>query len=312
MDKVIKMLVVLAGVFVLVSGCADTPSVEKKDKPACAAEKEKPACAAAKEKATCSGHKGWRLGMQAYSFRMFTFFEAIDKTASLGLKYIEAYPSQSLSKEQPDIQFSHDMPAQARELVKQKLKDTGVTLVCYGVVGLSNDEAECRRVFDFAKEMGIENIVTEPAFEAFDLLDKLCQEYSINIAIHNHPAPSLYWSPDTALKYCQGRSKWIGVCADTGHWPRSGIKPIDALKKLEGRVISFHLKDLNEFGNKEAHDVPWGTGIADMKAILTYLDEINFQGVFSIEYEHNWENSLPEIAQCVSYFNETGGQLQIK
>ena len=42
---------------------------------------------------------GWRLGCQAYSFRLFTFFEAIDKTASLGLKYIEAFPNQALSKE---------------------------------------------------------------------------------------------------------------------------------------------------------------------------------------------------------------------
>jgi len=301
MDKVIKMLVVLVGVFILASGCSDTPSVEKEDKATCAAKKDKK---------VCGGHDGWRLGMQAYSFRAFTLFEAVDKTASLGLKYIEAYPSQVLSKEHPEIEFSHDVPAQAKELLKQKLKDTGVTLVCYGVIELPNDEARCRRVFDFAKEMGIENIVSEPPFDAWNLVDKLCQEYKIKVAIHNHPEPSLYWSPDTALKYCQGRSQWIGVCADTGHWARSGIKPMDALKKLEGRVICFHLKDLNEFGNKEAHDVPWGTGVADMKAILTYLDEINFQGVFSIEYEHNWENSLPEIAQCVSYFNETAGQLQ--
>ena len=37
---------------------------------------------------------GWRLGCQAWSFKQFTFFEAIDKTASLGLHYIEAGPGQ--------------------------------------------------------------------------------------------------------------------------------------------------------------------------------------------------------------------------
>ena len=44
---------------------------------------------------------GWRLGCQAYSFNRFTFFEAIDKTASLGLHYIEGYPRSAISKNLP-------------------------------------------------------------------------------------------------------------------------------------------------------------------------------------------------------------------
>lgn len=52
-------------------------------------------------------------------------------------------------------------------------------------MALPNDEAQCRKVFDFAKEMGIETIVSEPPKEAFDLIEKLCEEYKINVAIHN-------------------------------------------------------------------------------------------------------------------------------
>ena len=33
---------------------------------------------------------GWRLGCQAWTFNRFTFYEAMDKTAELGLHYIEA------------------------------------------------------------------------------------------------------------------------------------------------------------------------------------------------------------------------------
>ena len=40
---------------------------------------------------------GWRLGCQAWTFNDTTFFDAISKTASLGLHYIEAYPGQKLS-----------------------------------------------------------------------------------------------------------------------------------------------------------------------------------------------------------------------
>ena len=253
--------------------------------------------------------ENWKLGMQAYSFNRFTFYEAVDKTRALGLRYIEAYPGQRLSKEKPDVKTDHSMSSQDKKEMLQKLREAGVKLVNYGVVGLPNDEAECRKVFNFAKEMGIETIVSEPPEEAFDLIERLCEEFKINVAIHNHPKASHYWNPDTVLKVCRGRSERIGACADTGHWMRSGINPVEAIKKLEGRIISLHFKDLNEFGVREAHDVIWGTGAGDVKAILTELDRQNLKGVFSIEYEHNWVNSMPEIAGCVSYFERTAAEL---
>lgn len=253
---------------------------------------------------------GWRLGCQAYSFNHYTFFEAVDKTASLGLHCIEMYPGQKMSKEKPDIRVGEGMSADARKETLKRLDDSGVKLVNYGVCGLPNDDVACRRTFDFAKAMGMETIVSEPPFEAFDLIDKLCGEYKINVALHNHPEPSRYWNPDTVLKVCKGRSERIGSCADTGHWMRSGINPLDAIKKLQGRIITFHFKDLNKYGRQGAHDVPWGTGKADVNAILAEVHRQGIKAVFSIEYEHNWTSSLPEIAQCVAYFDKVASQLR--
>ena len=251
---------------------------------------------------------GWRVGCQAYSFNRFTFFEAVDKVASMGLKVIEAYPGQGLSPDQPDVKIGPDMSDEAKALVKAKLAEAGVKMVAFGVTGLPNDEAACRKTFDFAKEMGIEVITSEPPPEAFDLVDKLCQEYKISVAIHNHPKPSRYWNPDNVLKVCEGRSKYIGACADTGHWMRSGVNPIEALRKLEGRIVSFHFKDLNKSGGG-AHDVPWGTGEGDVDGMLAEVYRQGFKGVFSAEYEHNWENSVPEIAQGVAYFDQVAAKL---
>ncbi|MFC1739541.1 family 16 glycoside hydrolase [Planctomycetota bacterium] len=258
---------------------------------------------------TTDVYDGWRPGIQGWTFRLFTFYEAIDKTASLGLNWIEAYGGQSLSREKPNVTFGPDMPIELRSEVEEKLKSAGIKLVNYGVVGLPNDEDQCRKVFDFAKDMGIETIVSEPPEDAFDLIERLCGEYEINVAIHNHPKPSHYWNPDTVLRVCKGRSKRIGACADTGHWARSGINPLEALKKLQGRIVSLHFKDLNEFGNPGAHDVPWGTGVCEVKAMLSELKRQNFKGVFSIEYEYNWENSVSEIRQSVEYFNKITGEL---
>lgn len=254
---------------------------------------------------------GWRVGCQLWSFNKFTFTEAIDKVATIGLKYAEAFPGQRFSLDLPeDVKFEHTMSEENRLLAQKKLEAAGVKIVAYGVVGLTNNEQEARKVFDFAKAMGIETIVSEPAKKDLAMADKLAGEYGINVAIHNHPKPSLYWDYNVAVSVLQGLSPRLGVCADTGHWARSGQDPLEAVKALKGRLISFHLKDLNAFGERDAHDVIWGTGAVDVKGILTevYQQKVE-KPLFSIEYEHNWDNNVPDIAQCVAYLDKVVAEL---
>ena len=185
---------------------------------------------------------GWRLGCRAYTFRGLTFFEAVDKTRSLGLHYIEIYPGQRLSTDKPGVRIDVSMSADDRKDVFKQLADADVAPASFGICKLSGGEHACRTTFAFAREMGIETLVSEPPFEALELIEGLCGDYGINVAIHNHPKPARYWNPDTVLKHCQGRSKRIGACADTGHWMESGVDPLEAIKKLEGRIISFHFE----------------------------------------------------------------------
>jgi sugar phosphate isomerase/epimerase len=243
---------------------------------------------------------GWRLGCQAWTFNKGTFYEAMDKTAELGLHFIEAYPGQKLRADKPNEKIGPELSADARKEVKKRLADKGLKLVNFGV-GPAD-----RKAFDFAKDMGIETLVSEPPFDAFDRLDKLCEEYQINVALHDHPKPSRYWDPDIVLKTVKGHSKRIGACCDTGHWMRSDLNPVECLKKLEGRIISFHLKDLNEYG-KGAHDVPWGTGRGDVKGMLAEVKRQGVKPVFSMEYEHSF--TMPELAQCVAYFDKVAAEL---
>ena len=100
----------------------------------------------------------------------------------------------------------------------------------------------------------------------------------------------------------------MGACEDVGHWIRSGLDPLECLKKLDGHIISLHFKDLNEMG-PNAHDVPWGTGVGKIRELMAELKRQHFHGVFCVEYEYDWENSSPEIAQCVKFFNKTCDEL---
>ncbi len=242
---------------------------------------------------------GWELGFQAYTFRNFSFEEALNIANELGLKNIEAYSKHKIRTGKDEItHFS--MESDSRKKLMALLKDKGIALVAYGVIKGKNEE-EWEQIFEYAKNMGAKTITTSPDANDLDLVEKLCEKYEINAAIHNHPIPSLYWHPDSVLNAVEGRSPRMGACPDIGHWMRSGLDPVECLQKLEGRIIMLHLKDINELDRK-AHDVPWGTGVGDIPAMLTELKRQGYQGPIHIEYEHNPENPVPDVEVCIRNF----------
>ncbi len=245
---------------------------------------------------------GWRLGIQTWTFhKTSTLYESIDKTASLGLKYIESYCGQKLRPDSAES-YRFDMPAAVRKELKQKLADSNVKLLGHF------DVVTTRAVFDYCKEMDVEMLTTEPPKDKLETIDRWCKEYDINLYIANHPKPTPYWNPDTVLKVCEGRSKRIGASGDIGHWAREGLVPLDCIKKLEGRLLGFHFRDMDKIGSG-THDVPWGTGVCDVRAMLTEVHRQKIKPVFMVEYEYHEDNSLPDIAQCIQFFDQVAGEL---
>jgi sugar phosphate isomerase/epimerase len=254
---------------------------------------------------------GWRLGAQAWTFRDRSAFEAIATAHRLGMKYIELYPGQPLAPEMKDVKVGPEMGEKPFAALKKKLADEQVKAVSFGVCDLQKDEAVARKTFEFAKALGLENLSSEPAPEALDTVSKLADEFQIKVAFHNHPkGSSRYWEPQVVLDAVKGRSTKLGACADTGHWTRSGLKPVDCLKLLEGRVVELHFKDLGEFGKDSAADVPWGTGKSDARGILAELKRQGFQGLISVEYETGAGAEVEQsVAKCVAFFDATAREL---
>jgi sugar phosphate isomerase/epimerase len=252
---------------------------------------------------------GFFIGCQAYTFNRYSLFEAIEKTAAVGGKVIEFYPGQKLSKEEPSIKWDHNAPPEVIQKVKDKLAQAGIRAVNYGVVSIPKDETEARKIFEFAKTMGLRAVTTE-SVDAIDTIEKLVKEYDIKVGFHDHPKRAndpnyRMWDPNYILSVVKDRDPRIGSCADTGHWVRSNLKPVECLRILKGRIISSHLKDLNQMG-PGAHDLPYGEGVSDVAGILDELKAQNFDGNISIEYEYNWENSVPEVAQCIGFVRGYG------
>jgi sugar phosphate isomerase/epimerase len=241
----------------------------------------------------------WRVGPTAWSFRLFTFFEAVEKTSSLGMKYLEAFQGQRVSRES-DRKLDASLPDEIIAQIRAKLDTAGVKLTSIYIGSIPGDQAGCRRTFEFARKLGVEFIVSEPALEALDVIEKCSNEYRINVALHNHPqGKSRYWHPREVLKACEGRGPRIGACGDVGHWQRSGIQPSEAAQMLGRRLLTLHVKDLDN----SQHDVPWGTGKGGIAELFHTLHRLKLTpALFGIEYETKWENNLAEIAQCGNVF----------
>lgn len=248
---------------------------------------------------------GWKLCMQSFTFHRFTLMEALDKTEELGIKYIEIYPGHKLGGEFGDAVFGVDMDKPTQDKLKKIAASKGIKIVAAGVVVPSCSD-EWNSVFQFAKDMGLEFITCEPRLEDWNTVEKLVNKYKIKISVHNHPQPSTYWCPDNLLAQIKNRSKRIGSCSDVGHWNREGLDPVECLRKLNGRVVSLHFKDIaaKQPDGGEQHDVIWGTGVLNVKKMLEELKNQKFKGMFSIEYEYNWDNSVPDIKKCIAYYNQ--------
>jgi type 1 glutamine amidotransferase/sugar phosphate isomerase/epimerase len=253
---------------------------------------------------------GWRLGIEAYTFQKFTLFEAIEKTSALGLPYMGGLSFQKVSDGIPK-NFEPGLSDDELRQIRLKLDAAGVRLLTYYIQDIPGDEAGCRRVFEFGRKIGIETFMSEPKPEALGTVEKFCDAYDINVALHNHDAKAspLYWNPAGILKACEGRSKRLGACADIGYWMRGGIDPIEGVRQLKDRLITVQMHDLHARG-ADGHDVPWGSGVGNTEALLKEMHRLGIRPtMFGLEHSYNWLESMPDIAKCVEFFNQASLEL---
>ena len=266
---------------------------------------ERPPAKSAKLSSPSAEKLGWQLCCQLYTFRDRTFYEALPVIGGIGIVLVEPCFFLPLSKERPDLKTSESLSPDQRREMKQRMSDLGIRMSNY-YAPLEGDEKVYRKVFDFAKEMGVQTLVAEPPPEKLETLDGLCQEYKINLAVHNHPegSGSKYWNPDTLIKAAEGRSARIGACPDTGHWVRSGLDTVECLKKYRTRILAVHLKDAAESGKRDSRDVPLGTGQGNYAALLQQFYDWKWRGVMTIEYEQLSPQLVPDVTQCVKFVED--------
>jgi sugar phosphate isomerase/epimerase len=238
----------------------------------------------------------WQLLCQSSSFRFgkLTVLEMIDVLHANDFHHIELSPGQPVSPEHKDLKVGPDMAADQIDAINARLKAVRMDIVSYAAGELGSNEADARKVFEFGKKLKVKHIVCTPSPDSLEMLDKLATEYGIRVAILNQPAPSSYSNCDALLKAIEARSNRIGVCADFAEWRRSGMNPVECAKKLGGRVIEVHLKDIS--GGQDA---------ATVADVLKELKGQNFKGAFCVQTARGGRQQLiGNLAAVVNGFSD--------
>jgi len=242
---------------------------------------------------------GFGISVQCWSFNRFTLFEAVEMAAAAGATAVELFPGQKIGGPHGDEKFSPEIDEATLQSVIEHLAKNQIVAMNYGVTKVPNDEPKARQMFEFGKKLGLYGITTE-ALGSIDVLEKLAAEFEIKVCFHNHPKPTALWNPATISKAIEGRHANLGFCADLGHWATSGLDPLEVVKSIAPRVHAFHMKDRASI-EEWTHDRPFGTGVIPLPEILDTVRSHGFAGNVSIEYEHNWQTNLAEVAQCAGY-----------
>jgi len=144
-------------------------------------------------------------------------------------------------------------------------------------------------------------IIAVPDHDLLPLVNEKVKKYNLKVAIHNHgPGDDLYSSPNDVYEKIKKLDKRIGFCLDIGHTFRIGQDPVEMARKYTNRLYDIHFKDIDKAGKDGAY-VECGRGVMDLRPFLQLLQEINYQGVVSFEYEKDGEDPLPGAAESVGY-----------
>jgi sugar phosphate isomerase/epimerase len=238
---------------------------------------------------------GFNVGLQSYTLREFPIDQALAEINKMGLGSVELFDAHFSSK---------STPAQIAAM-QAKTKALGITMCGHGVNPFTADHEANRRWFEFAKQAGIKTLSANPSEDSFDSLDKLCEEYQIRIAIHNHGPGASYDKIADTLNAIKGHHQLIGACADLGHYIRSAEDPVRAINLFEGRLYGIHLKDFAE-QKDVTKGVILGQGHLDVVGVFKALKKVNFpaDGCLSLEYEENPKNPLADVAACLAAASE--------
>ena len=252
---------------------------------------------------------GWRVSVQHWTYRRVPLFDSLAMAAEVGLRHFEPRSILKLDAKRPGQNADETMPDDARRELRARIDDLGLTFPSV-YADFSGQPDQAKRALDFWQEFGVRDVVSEPPPKSVAMLQELFAERGMRLALHNHQrTKSEYWHPFIVTDHCKDLGRHIGACCDVGQWTRSNLSPIESLRHLRGRQISFHLKDVLTKGDLDCRNTVIGEGAAECAACLAELKNVGYHGLVSVDFEHDTPELQDDMRKNIAFIDAIARRL---
>ena len=248
---------------------------------------------------------GVPLGIQSRSFLDRPLEEAAVAMAQIGASACELSGVHLEPKKLPPggrREWRMGVPLDLFSKAGDTLRKAGVEphTLTYVLFQTPGSEAEIARGFEMAKALGATDISSSTKLSIVPLIDAAAKRYKMRVGLHNHSLirPDEVTTPDDFKAALRGRSEYLAITLDIGHFTAAGFDAAQWLKENHQRVMSLHIKDRKK---NEGPNVPFGQGDTPIGPVLRYTRE-KMSGVPAlIEYEYVVPDTVAEVRKCFEY-----------
>lgn len=248
---------------------------------------------------------GVMVGSQTYSFRDLPNLDArIDAMKQIGLGYAELTVSDIAPKDKEALKaWRANIPVDEIHAVRNKFDDAGIEIYSYNdSFRDSFTDEEIDHAFQVSKLLGVPRMTASSNVTVSPRVDKYAQQYKIIVGFHNHDSmkKNEFSTPDDWQEAMDGRSKYIGINLDIGHFTAANFDPVSFLEEHHASIVTLHIKD-----RKKNHgpNMPFGEGDTDIKGVLQLLKTKKYPIPAMIEYEYGKPgmDTVAEVKKCFDY-----------
>jgi len=254
---------------------------------------------------------GVTIGAQSYSFRDRSLDDAIKAMSEIGLGECELWqghvePKGLRGKELTTWRETVSLDEMVK--VRKKFDAAGINLYAYNYSFRDNfSDKEIERGFQMTQAMGVKIITASATVSVVPRIDPVAAKYKIKVGFHGHDhteQPNEFSTPESFAKAMNGRSKYMCVNLDIGHFTAAGFDPVDYLEKHHDRIVTLHFKDRKK---NHGDNLPFGQGETPIKEVLQLLKTKKYKIPANIEYEYKGTDAQAEVAKCYQYMKQALG-----
>jgi len=256
--------------------------------------------AAAQGKPTPSVFGGVQVGVQSYTFRAFDIDRMIAAMTAVGLTSVELWNG-------------HLDPTKASEAdfkaVRGKFDAAGIKVSAYCAnfpTNATDDHLE--RAFRGAGLLGTDVMTSSLEKPILDRVDERCRRYKVRLGLHNHYLGDSWFKgdkaanfegPDDFLKALEGRSEYLSINLDVGHFYAAGHDPVAFFRDHHQRIVSLHIKDRDRDAARTYRQ--FGEGTTPIADVLKLARQVKFPYAANIEYEMDEKDPTDGVRRSFDY-----------